>query len=84
VTDEEGAMSRQTVEDSRPQEWTWTGRLVAAAVVLGLLALFIVLNSEKVEIDMLLASTDIRLGWALLLAGALGFLAGLLFPRLRR
>jgi uncharacterized integral membrane protein len=53
-------------------------------VVLGLLALFIVLNSEKVEIDMLLASTDIRLGWALLLAGALGFLAGLLFPRLRR
>lgn len=62
---------------------TWTGRLIAAGVAVALILLFVALNSEKVDIDLLVASTDIRLGWALLLTGALGFVAGMLFPRLR-
>jgi uncharacterized integral membrane protein len=76
-------MSSEPGSEPTRQDATWTGRLIVAAVVLGLVLLFVALNSEEVEIDLLVADTDIRLGWALLLTGALGFLAGLIFPRVR-
>ena len=77
-------MSGRPVDGQERQGSAWTGRLVAAAIILALLLIFVLLNSEEVEIDVLVADTDIRLGWALLLSGALGFLAGFLFPRSRR
>jgi uncharacterized integral membrane protein len=77
-------MSERPADGNGRQGSTWTGRLIAAAVVLALLLIFVLLNSEEVEIDVLVADTDIRLGWALLLSGALGFLAGYLMPRSRR
>jgi uncharacterized integral membrane protein len=61
----------------------WRGRLIGAGVVIGVILLFVALNSEEVNVDLLVVDADIRLGWALLLVGALGFVAGLLFPRFR-
>jgi uncharacterized integral membrane protein len=77
-------MSERPVGGNERQGSAWTGRLIAAAIILALLLLFVLLNSEEVEIDILVADTDIRLGFALLLSGALGFLAGFLMPRSRR
>ena len=62
----------------------WTIRLVAFAVVALLLVIFIIENFVVVEVRLLLWRTEARLAWALLLAGALGFVLGLLFSRLRR
>lgn len=77
-------MSERPPAQADTGERTWRGRLIGAAIVVGVLLLFVALNSGEVEIDIIVASPDMRLGWALLLAGGLGFLGGLLFPRLRR
>jgi uncharacterized integral membrane protein len=77
-------MSDQNTGSAGREGSVWTGRLIVAAVILAVLLLFVALNSEEVEIDILVASTDIRLGFALLFAGALGFLVGFLVPRGRR
>ena len=62
----------------------WTARLVTFALVLVLLVAFIAQNFETVEVRVLLFEAEMRLAYALLLAAALGFGVGLLFPRLRR
>ena len=62
----------------------WTLRLVELATALALVVLLIAENFVVVEVRLLLWRTEARLAWALLLAGALGFVLGLLFPRLRR
>jgi len=49
-----------------------------------LLILFIVLNDEKVRVDLIVGTAELRLAWALLIAAAGGFLIGYLLPRLRR
>ena len=56
------------------------GTSTTLAVVL---ALFIVLNGEKVEVDLIVATAELRLAWALLIAAAGGFLIGYILPRLR-
>ncbi len=68
-----------------------SGFLQRHAVMLGTVAaltvvliLFIVLNDEKVEVDLLVATAELRLAWALLIAAAGGFLIGYILPRLRR
>ena len=58
-------------------------RLVVVAVALILLLVFIVQNSGVVEIQFIFGSLTTRLVWALLLAAGLGFLIGLLLPRMR-
>lgn len=60
-----------------------TLRLVAVAVLLGLLVLFVGENFAPVEVRLIVWRTETRLAWALLAAGGVGFLAGLLLPRLR-
>jgi uncharacterized integral membrane protein len=77
-------MSDQNTGSVGRQGSVWTGRLIGAGVILFILLLFVALNSEDVEIDMLFFDADMRLGFALLLAGALGFLVGFLMPRGRR
>ncbi len=70
----------------------WGGRrgdigavqLVASAVVLALLVLFVAENFAVVEVRLIVWRMETRLAWALLVAGALGFAAGWLLPRLRR
>ena len=68
----------------RHRGWAWTPRLVAWALALALLVLFVAENFEVVEVRLIVWRTEARLAWALLIAGALGFVLGLLLPRLRR
>ncbi|MBI4301120.1 MAG: hypothetical protein HY664_00755 [Chloroflexi bacterium] len=62
----------------------WPARLWLFAIALGLLALFIAENFVSVEIRLLVIKVETRLAWGLLLAGLLGFVAGLIVPRLRK
>ena len=62
----------------------WTPRLIIWAILLGLLVVFIVQNFEHVEVRMIAWDVDLRLAWAFLISGVVGFLLGLLLPRLRR
>ncbi len=61
-----------------------TTRLVVWAVALTLLAIFIAQNFVMVEVRVLFWRADLRLAYALLGAGVLGFVLGWLLPRLRR
>jgi uncharacterized integral membrane protein len=56
----------------------------AAAVALALLLLFVLLNTQEVEVDFLVATATVPLIFALLIAGLLGALVGWLLPRVRR
>jgi uncharacterized integral membrane protein len=58
--------------------------LGTAAGLAVVLIVFIVLNGEKVEVDLIVAKAELRLAWALLIAAAGGFLIGCILPRLRR
>jgi uncharacterized integral membrane protein len=62
----------------------WPALLIAWAVVLALLVVFIVENFITVEVRFLFTRTETRLAYALLIAAGLGFLVGYLLPRLRR
>jgi uncharacterized integral membrane protein len=70
--------------DRRPER---SKRSVARLVVLGLIALyvilFVILNSRHVKVSFVLFSTRISLLVALILAAALGFVAGFLLSRSR-
>jgi uncharacterized integral membrane protein len=55
--------------------------LVTAGV---LLAIFVIQNSQDVEVSFLFTTTDTPLFLALLLAGALGAVVGWAAPRVRR
>jgi uncharacterized integral membrane protein len=54
---------------------------VAVIVVTGV---FILQNSQKVDVKFLFSTTNIPLIFALLLAAVLGFIIGLALPRFRR
>jgi uncharacterized integral membrane protein len=56
----------------------------AAGIALALLLLFVLLNTQEVEVDFLVATATVPLIFALLLAGLLGALFGWLVPRVRR
>lgn len=73
-----------SVEPGEKRSGTWTARLVLAAVVVGILVLFIAENFVRVEVRLILVRVETRLAWSLLLAGLLGLIAGVLIPRLRR
>jgi uncharacterized integral membrane protein len=59
-------------------------RLLAAVVLIVLTAIFILLNDQEVKVDFLFATVTAPLIFALLLAALLGFVIGLVVPRLRR
>ena len=58
--------------------------LGGAASIAAILVAFIALNGDTVEVDLVVATAELRLAWALLIAAGLGFLVGFLLPRLRR
>jgi uncharacterized integral membrane protein len=66
------------------REGTWRPKLIAAAIVLALLLIFTLANATTVKVQFVFAHVETRLAWALLIAAALGFVLGLLLPRLRR
>ena len=53
-------------------------------VALVVSAIFILQNSQKVEVKFFFSTTNIPLIFALLLAAGLGFVIGLALPRFRR
>lgn len=65
------------------QPGTWM-RIAVLAVALVVLLIFVLQNSDTVEVQFIFGSLTTRLVWALLLAAGLGFLIGILLPRLRR
>ncbi len=62
----------------------FTAKQWAAAVALGLLLLFVLLNTQEVEVDFIVATANVPLVFALVIAGLLGALVGWLLPRVRR
>jgi lipopolysaccharide assembly protein A len=66
----------------RGQERNW--KLWAGLVALLVLIVFVVQNSQEVEVDFLFTTTSTPLVFALLIAGALGWLVGWLLPLVRR
>jgi uncharacterized integral membrane protein len=67
--------------EQRTRDFGHQARLVAIMVALGVLASFTALNFDEVEIDMLVATQNIRLSFALIFSGLLGFLVGYFAPR---
>lgn len=59
----------------------WTLRLVALATALALAVLLIAENFVVVDVRLVTRPIETRLAWALLVAGGLGVVAGLLLPR---
>ena len=58
-----------------------TIKLAATLLALVVLVLFIALNFDEVQIDILVATQTMRLAFALIFAAALGFLVGYFAPR---
>jgi uncharacterized integral membrane protein len=68
---------------SQQQDWRSQGKLVASALALAILVIFIALNFEKVDVDLVVGTQNIQLAFALIIAAVLGFIAGYFAPRMR-
>lgn len=62
----------------------WTYRLLIVAITLALVVLFIAENFVVVELRLVTGQVEMRLAWAVLIAGGLGVVIGLLLSRLWR
>jgi len=60
------------------------GRVIAALVAVVLFVVFVLENRRTVRVDLFFWHANTSIAWALIVAGILGLIAGLLFPRLRR
>jgi len=54
-----------------------------AVVAVVVLAIFVIQNSQRVEVDFLFTTTETPLVFALLIAGVLGAIIGWAIPRIR-
>jgi uncharacterized integral membrane protein len=77
VADETPRAVQQPNEESSWRRWA----LLAIALVL---ALFMLLNSQEVEVNLIFGSAKMPLIFALLIAALLGALVGWAGPKLRR
>jgi uncharacterized integral membrane protein len=59
-------------------------RLIAGAIVLVLLIVFVLQNGDQVQVRLIAWDLDLRLAWALLIAAVFGAVLGWLLPKLRR
>jgi uncharacterized integral membrane protein len=59
-------------------------RFYITVIAIVLAAIFILQNTQKVEVKFFFSTTNIPLIFALLLAALLGFIIGLALPRFRR
>ena len=75
---------REQEKREQSRQRNWTARLVLFAVVLLALVVFVAQNFNVVEVRFLVWQPELRLGWALIIAGGLGFVLGLLFRRVWR
>jgi uncharacterized integral membrane protein len=61
-----------------------SARFYVWVAVIVITAVFILQNSQKVDVKFLFSTTNIPLIFALLLAAVLGFIIGLALPRFRK
>ena len=59
-------------------------RLYVAIAAIVLAAIFILQNSQEVQVDFIFTTTETPLVFALLFAAVLGFIIGLALPRFRQ
>ncbi|HET9201245.1 MAG TPA: LapA family protein [Dehalococcoidia bacterium] len=72
------------MSEQRPQGEFWTSpRFIIGVLLVVALVVFILANTEDVNVDFVVFDTDMALAWALLISAALGFIAGLAFAWLR-
>ena len=71
-------MTSQTSSRAHPAR-KWAFLIIGAILIV-----FILLNSQEVEIDFIVGNATAPLVFALAIAGLLGFAVGWLAPRLRR
>lgn len=60
-----------------------SAKQVIGGVALAVFVLFILLNTDDVEVNLIVTTVTMSLFFALLIAGALGALVGWLLPRIR-
>ncbi len=60
-----------------------SAKQVIGGVALALFVLFILLNTDDVEVNLIVTTVTMSLFFALLIAGALGALVGWFLPRIR-
>ena len=77
-------MADRDYREGAPRHEGRSWRFYVLVVAIVVLAIFVLLNSQKVEVDFLVGQTDTPLIVALLLAGALGALIGWAWPHVRR
>jgi lipopolysaccharide assembly protein A len=85
------ATSRYSRSVTQPPQTETTAQRVGrsprfwiAVVAIVVLVIFVLQNSQKVEVDFLFTTTETPLIFALLIAGVLGALIGWAVPRIRR
>jgi uncharacterized integral membrane protein len=71
-------------DPTRPRGDDRSWRLWVGIVALIVLVIFVVQNSQDVQVDFLFTTTDTPLIFALLIAALLGALVAWLLPRVRR
>ena len=70
--------------EATPQKQGRGVRFYLTIVALVLAAIFILQNTQKVEVKFFFSTSNLPLIFALLIAAVLGFVIGLVLPRFRR
>jgi uncharacterized integral membrane protein len=72
-------------EAQRPRERPFPTRLVVAGIILVLVVIFAVANSDRVNVDFVVFEVeDIRFFWVILISAVVGAIVGYLFNMRRR
>jgi uncharacterized integral membrane protein len=66
---------------SQPRDWRSKVKLAGSVLALALLVIFIALNFEKVDVDLLVGTQNVQLAFALIIAALLGLVIGYFAPR---
>lgn len=77
-------MTSEPSQPSSPARHLLTPRIIAGALVVALLVVFVLQNRATARIHFLFWTANTSLAWALLIAAAFGLGLGLALPRLRR
>ena len=73
------------MSEQRPEGEFWTSpRFIIGVLLILALVVFVLANTEDVNVDFVVFDAEISLAFALLISAGLGFVAGMAFAWLRR